>query len=200
MLCVTLKVEFCAGYAGVMIFMSWNRSDLFTRSSHTRRPWPSSTIGVSITGVVHCHASQSWKKLYTSMLGAALGYSWQTLATRMAKFTPPKYPSTLLYTPRPFAQTRSARSAVRNASWFGTSLRSWSATRHPLRDLTLASSRFWRMLVWHTSRSSGTLTKLGRLAYAMSTSKPRKMSLSSGTTASGTATILSVPGWCFMTS
>ena len=70
---VTLKVEFCAGYAGVMIFMSWNRSLLFTRSSQTRRPCPSSTIGCSITGVVHCHASHSWKNEYTSMDGAALG-------------------------------------------------------------------------------------------------------------------------------
>ena len=53
--------------------MSWNRSLLFTRSSQTRRPCPSSTMGCSITGVVHCHASHSWKNEYTSMDGAALG-------------------------------------------------------------------------------------------------------------------------------
>ena len=79
-----------------MIFMSWNRSLLFTRSSQTRRPCPSSTMGCSITGVVHCHASQSWKNEYTSMLGAALGYSWHTRATNSAKLTPPKNPRTLL--------------------------------------------------------------------------------------------------------
>ena len=122
--CVTLKVEFCAGYAGVMIFMSWNLSALFTRSSHTLRPCPSSTIGVNITGVLHCHASQSWKNEYTSMDGAAFGYSWHTLATSSARLTPPKYPRTLEYTPRSFAHTLRARRAMRKASWLGTNRRS----------------------------------------------------------------------------
>ena len=52
----------------------------------------------------------------------------------------------------------------------------------------------------HVEILQGTDTKVGKLAYAMSTSNPRNTSFNSGTTASGTATILSVPGWCFMTS
>ena len=49
---------------------------------------------VSITGVVHTQLSQIWKKEYTNMDALALGYNWHTLATKIAKFTPPKKPTT----------------------------------------------------------------------------------------------------------
>jgi len=41
------------------------------------------------------HFEKTRKNLRTSVDAAALGYSWQTLATSMAHDTPPKNPSAL---------------------------------------------------------------------------------------------------------
>ena len=45
------------------------------------------------------HFDKTRKNLWTSVAGAAFGYSWHTLATSIAQDTPPRYPSTFEYTP-----------------------------------------------------------------------------------------------------
>ena len=52
------------------------------------------------------HFDKTRKNLCTSVAGAAFGYSWHTLATSIAQDTPPRYPSTLEYTPFSGGQTQ----------------------------------------------------------------------------------------------
>ena len=152
---------------------------------------------VNITGVVHTQLSQIWKKEYTNMDALALGYNWHTLATKIAKFTPPKKPTTLEYTPLLAAHNLSALKAILYSEWFVTNFNKLSATRQPAKDFTPASSKPCKIFADKTSKSKGTFEYPGKEQYATSISNPLNSVFNSGTTASGTATIFSVPS-CFL--
>jgi hypothetical protein len=131
----TLCVEHIDGYAGVRIGMTWcllayekkvcksiecNWSGIersFTFGSHASPPF---IRYLSTTGLGHDHVKNILKKRDMIVAGQPLGYSWQTLATRIAQATPPKYPIELEYIALRFAQSLIHFNAMQNVSTFGT--------------------------------------------------------------------------------
>jgi hypothetical protein len=47
------------------------------------------TRGLSMTGLGHFHCERTRKNLFTSVAGAAFGYSWQIRAVSSAQLIPP---------------------------------------------------------------------------------------------------------------
>mmetsp|Transcript_10946 Transcript_10946/g.37977 ORF Transcript_10946/g.37977 Transcript_10946/m.37977 type:complete len:243 (-) Transcript_10946:289-1017(-) len=158
----------------------------FLLGSHTGRPSAgSSSMSFSSTGLGHFHSLYTRKYRLTTYAALLLGKSWHTRAIRIARFTPPRKPMTLLYVPRFLAHTLMHRSARRNVLRFGTSLRIMSVTRHPLSERTLASSMLRRTVLFCMSRSSGILLILSD-ANSRSMDTPPNFILITGVKASGT--------------
>jgi len=123
----------------------------------------------------------------------------------MAQFTPPRKPRTLLYSPRRFAQSLTARRVLVKLLIFGTSFKIISATLTPFKDLTPPSSNPCRYLGSSRSTTPPPLpssppasfpTSLppsplpsasnGRETKSKSTAIPSRTSLTTGVYASGT--------------